>query len=312
MIKKCLGCGVKLQDTDEKALGYVKDMKMDYCMRCFKLKNYHELSDLTPNYQNDEILELINVQFDKCVFLVDLLNLNSEVIAAFKKIRIPKLLVLSKLDMIPRSIKLNNVLKRIRLIYQIDEDLITISSLKSINLNLVRNYLLDSKTCIAGFTNSGKSSLINALTNKDEVLTSSMVNTTLDFIRIEEDGLVFYDSPGLRYQNKVMDQYVVTDKTKELKPAIYQVKPNSGIKFDNIVIFNNDSKMVNLTLYVNNNVKITKIFKKDNGNYLNLKLKNQDIVIKNIGFIATREALNLDITNIDNLIEIRETIFKVI
>ena len=312
MIKKCLGCGVKLQDTNENEIGYVKDIKMDYCMRCFKLKNYHELSNLTPNYQNDEIIELINVRFDKCVFLVDLLNLNSEVIDTFKRISIPKLLVISKLDMIPKSIKLNNVLKRIRMIYQIDEDLITISSLKSININLVRNYMQDSKTCIAGFTNSGKSSLINALTNKDEVLTSSMVNTTLDFIKIEEDGLVFYDSPGLRYQNKVNDSYVITDKTKELKPVIYQIKSGSGIKLDDIVIFNNDDKTTNLTLYVNNNLKITKIFKKEKGNYLNLKLKNQDIVIKNLGFIATREANNLDITNVDNLIEIRDTIFKVI
>ena len=43
-----------------------------------------------------------------------------------------------------------------------------------------------------------------------------------------------------------------------------------------------------------------------------MKLKNQDIVIKTVGFISVREATDLDVSKLDDLIEVRETLFKVI
>ena len=38
MIKKCLGCGIKLQSTDNQKLGFVPKHKKDadLCERCFK------------------------------------------------------------------------------------------------------------------------------------------------------------------------------------------------------------------------------------------------------------------------------------
>ena len=42
MIKKCMGCGLILQDKDEFSPGYTPDLKKDYCRRCFRLKNYGE------------------------------------------------------------------------------------------------------------------------------------------------------------------------------------------------------------------------------------------------------------------------------
>ena len=314
MIKKCIGCGVVLQDTDESAVGYVKDInKMDYCMRCFKLKNYNEASTLTPNYSNLELVELINVQFDKCVFLVDILNISSEVIKVFKKISIPKILVISKLDIIPKSIKVNDIIKRIRLVYQLDADIITISSLKSININLIRKFIGNDKACIAGFTNSGKSSLINTLVNDNRVLISKNVNTTLDFIRVDSDDFVLYDTPGFRYEHTYLDEKKLTNLTitNLIKPAIYQLRPNTGILLDEIVLFNNSNELTNITLYTNNYLPIKKVFKKPDGNYLNMRLKNQDIVIKTVGFISTRNAPDLDVSKLEELIEVRETLFKV-
>ena len=46
MTKKCVGCGITLQDKDELKPGYTKEIGMDFCMRCFKLRNYNEL--ITP------------------------------------------------------------------------------------------------------------------------------------------------------------------------------------------------------------------------------------------------------------------------
>ena len=40
MSKKCLGCGVILQDMDANQDGYVEDMSHDICQRCFMIKNY--------------------------------------------------------------------------------------------------------------------------------------------------------------------------------------------------------------------------------------------------------------------------------
>ena len=47
--------------------------------------------------------------------------------------------------------------------------------------------------------------LVNALVNKDLVLKSYNVNKKLDFIKIEEDNLIFYDSSGLIYKNVLFE-----------------------------------------------------------------------------------------------------------
>ena len=44
MSKYCLGCGVLLQDKEEKKEGYVSDISQNYCKRCFRMTHYHELS----------------------------------------------------------------------------------------------------------------------------------------------------------------------------------------------------------------------------------------------------------------------------
>ena len=40
MSKKCVGCGIVLQDEDALKDGYVEDINYDLCRRCFMIKNY--------------------------------------------------------------------------------------------------------------------------------------------------------------------------------------------------------------------------------------------------------------------------------
>ena len=40
MNKKCLGCGVELQDENMLLDGYTVNLENDLCKRCFRLKNY--------------------------------------------------------------------------------------------------------------------------------------------------------------------------------------------------------------------------------------------------------------------------------
>ena len=48
MTKKCVGCGIELQNTDKDLQGYTPksiDSKEDmYCQRCFQLKHYGKYS----------------------------------------------------------------------------------------------------------------------------------------------------------------------------------------------------------------------------------------------------------------------------
>ena len=87
MTKKCLGCGVTLQDTDESALGYTPKLSNYLCMRCFKLKHYGENLNNGKVQDNDNIIKFINNKKRTVLFLVDFLNINSEVIKYFKKIK---------------------------------------------------------------------------------------------------------------------------------------------------------------------------------------------------------------------------------
>ena len=103
MSKYCLGCGVLLQDKEEKDLGYVKDMTKDYCMRCFRLTHYHELSTSLESKSSD-VLKKINASSGFAFFFCDFLNLYPENIAYYHKITLPKVFIVTKKDTIPKSI----------------------------------------------------------------------------------------------------------------------------------------------------------------------------------------------------------------
>ena len=106
MIKKCLGCGAILQDSDSRILGYTPKLSNDLCMRCFKLKHYGKNLNNGKVQNNDSIINYINNTKVIVLFLVDFLNINSEIIKYFKKINNSKYLVITKSDIIPKNCNL--------------------------------------------------------------------------------------------------------------------------------------------------------------------------------------------------------------
>ena len=40
MTKKCIGCGLELQNIYKDDKGYTPNLDYVYCKRCFRLKNY--------------------------------------------------------------------------------------------------------------------------------------------------------------------------------------------------------------------------------------------------------------------------------
>ena len=49
MNKYCSGCGVKMQDDNILGLGFTTNIENDYCMRCFRLKNYGDYESVSSN-----------------------------------------------------------------------------------------------------------------------------------------------------------------------------------------------------------------------------------------------------------------------
>ena len=183
-MSKCLGCGIKLQYEDEKALGFTPKKDSKYCQRCFKLQNYHE-NTIEENIMKDQdILTKINEKKSFTFFLTDILNLNKKVINLYEKINSPKVLVITKIDILPKNLKYEILLNNIKRIYHIS-DIILFSQVNGYGQNDILKLCQKEKEVIfSGPTSSGKSSLINYLFNK-KLTTSEYQNTTQDFIKIK-------------------------------------------------------------------------------------------------------------------------------
>ena len=205
MVKRCLGCGAVLQNTDKEINGYVPDLKFKICMRCHRLKNYGELKKEVVNKDNDTLIKIINENKKHVFFLIDILNISDEVIKTYKKFKYSKTLLITKKDIIPKSIKDNNIIEYLRNNYNIEEDIYLVSAKKKENKNIIIKEMLNKgiNSCyIVGYTNSGKSTLINSLLDNKIITESYLPDTTLDFLNIKIDDLTITDTPGFKYKKK--------------------------------------------------------------------------------------------------------------
>ena len=175
--KKCIGCGITLQDKDEKSLGYVNDLSKDYCMRCFKLIHYgeYEKKSMTEEYYKKIIS---SISKDSIVlYIKDLKNV---------------ILVLTKRDTLPKSVKDEKIKNYIKKRYPNVIDIEIVSSINNYNIDNLYNKIIsyNKKVYFVGYTNSGKSTLLNKIiknySNINTKITTSMYpETTLDKIEIK-------------------------------------------------------------------------------------------------------------------------------
>ena len=316
MSKICFGCGAKLQYSNKNNIGYVPKEKIDdakYCMRCFKLMHYGvNINDSVPK-TIDEILYLVNNDYKFTIFMCDFLSLSDKIINIYNKIKGKKLLLISKIDVIPKDIKIDKVRKYIKEYYKVD-NVRFVSSVNNYGIDSLINYLLNNnirETYILGETNSGKSTLINNILDAfDSKLTkttmSNKKNTTLDFIRLYvNDRLTLIDSPGF-----VTNRYELKEELKVIKPYTYQMKENECLKINDfyLKVSNNTS----ITIYSNYKLDIKKYYK-DNIEYDYSKdiNSNSDILVYGLGFINIKNDCKISLSNINkDYIEVRESVFK--
>jgi len=332
MNKKCIGCGSILQSTDKNKIGYVPDFKENeakYCERCFKITHYNEKLILPLENINNYIIEEVNNNSEYIFFMIDLLNINSETINTFKMLKSPKTLIISKLDIIPKSIKEDLIANWIKETYDLKEDIKFLSTKKNINTRLILKTLEENKintAHILGYTNAGKSTLINKICEQNSIegktiTTSILPNTTVDFINIPiNENITIIDSPGFTQENTLYDnnEFLLMKNIlpkNTIKPITEQTKENTSLIIEEKIRINANSKN-SLTFYMSNSIKIDKVFEKNKNltdiNSKEYKLEgNTDIVIKGLGFINVKKACTATIyTTNDNLIEIRKSMFK--
>lgn len=296
---KCVGCGIKLQEKDKNELGYTPNLNNALCERCFKLKNYNILTNKGINIDNDKLINKIN-ELNTCVlFLVDFINLDSEVIEAYKKIKSKKILIITKADIIPKNIKYQKLIQNIKNIYDIKEDLILTSSKTKLNIKTITKLCLEEKNiCLAGFTNAGKSSLINALVGSD-ITVSKKSNTTQDFIKLNVDGINIYDAPG--FMSNINRENI---PRSIIRPITYQFPSKHYLLIQDIKL--NILEDSNFTIYVGNEANIIRRKENENVECKIIVPKNSDVIIKGFCFINFKNTCMISLNTKDY--EIRPSI----
>ena len=296
---KCVGCGIKLQNKNVNEVGYTPDLKNELCERCFKLKNYNILTNKGINIDNDKLINKIN-ELNTCVlFLVDFINLDSEVIDAYKKIKSKKILIITKADIIPKNIKYQKLIQNIKNIYEIKEDLILTSSKTKLNIKTITKICLEEKNiCLAGFTNAGKSSLINALVGSD-ITVSKKSNTTQDFIKLNVDGINIYDAPG--FMSNINRENI---PRSIIRPITYQFPSKHYLLIQDIKL--NILENSNFTIYVGNEVNIVRRREIKKFECKIIVPKNSDVIIKGFCFINFKNTCMISLNTKDY--EIRPSI----
>lgn len=308
MNKKCLGCGVELQDENMLLDGYTVNLENDLCQRCFRLKNYGEYQATTKtNEEYQQILEAVGKTKDLVVYVTDVLNVEQDLYDIRKFLPNKILLVLNKRDVIPKSVKDEKLIQYFKDKYDFFNDIVVVSCEKNMNidhlLNRIKFFQVTKQVYVVGHTNAGKSSLINKLIknysdSKQELTISPLPSTTLNLINIEiNDYLTIIDTPGLIDEGSITNYVdnellkIITPK-KEIKTKTYQLRRGQSIIIGDLVRIDYvDGEKNSFTLYISNDIKTKRIISSRHDDLKKKKKRtyqlpfNQDIVIKGLGFI---------------------------
>lgn len=308
MSKKCVGCGAVLQTENREKPGYTKSFDMDYCMRCFRLKHYHEKNDVSIMIDPDKIIKTVNEDHGFVFFFLDILNIYEENLAYFRRITQPKILVISKIDVIPKNISLKNIENWLRKHFKILEPILFVQGKKT-SAKKIRNLIEENeakKFYFLGITNAGKSTLLNLLVeeyslNKKPVLVSEIPNTTLDFIQISlPNQKEIIDSAGFAY-SYVFDEMDWLKKAiikKPIKPRTFYLKEGTNLVMEEQIILHLNS-LNSITFYGSENLKLKKNYQKQDLPSLTFKVPaSSNIYLKGLGFFYLKNADQVTISGV--------------
>ncbi len=314
MNKVCIGCGSKLQTLDKNKEGYINPKvyeKATLCERCFKIKYYGEAYVTDNPKDKTSLIKMINDSKKSVVYLVDTLTISKETLSVIDSLSNKVYLVLTKRDLLPKSVK-NSKLKEYISNLTLIKDVFVISALKNNGVTELYNELIknnEKSVYVIGYTSSGKSTFINKLLTLNgksgNITTSSLPNTTLECINIKlNDKLTLIDTPGFVSENSSYN-FIDVDIYKKLlpksviKPKVYTIKKDFMIILGDILrIENNSNEDVNLVFYFKNEIKLNKMRSIKNEllkdkDKLDVKVSDKDIVLEGLGYIKVVGYANL-------------------
>ncbi|MDH6365228.1 ribosome biogenesis GTPase YqeH [Enterococcus sp. PF1-24] len=293
---RCIGCGVQIQTEAVNELGYTpknaleKGLENDevYCQRCFRLRHYNEIQDVSLT--DNDFLQLLNELGQKdalIVNVIDIFDFNGSLIPGLHRFigDNPLLLVGNKMDVLPKSLKkgkLTQWLKERAFEAGLRPQEVLLTSARKAGemsdlLAMIEKYREGRDVYIVGVTNVGKSTLINQIIKQtagvqELITTSRFPGTTLDKIEIPlDDGHFLIDTPGIIHRQQ-MAHYLgkkdlkIIAPHKEIKPKVYQLNPEQTLFLGGLARFDFiQGERQSFVAYVANDVEIhrTKLVKAD-------------------------------------------------
>ena len=259
----CIGCGIEIQTENPKEMGYAPKSALEkeqiICQRCFRLKNYNEVQDISLT--DDDFLKILHEigQNDALIVkIVDIFDFNGSWLPGLHRFvgKNPVLLIGNKVDLLPKSVKPNKLINWMK--YSAKElglkpvDVMLVSSAKGSCIQeaveAIEHYRNGKDVYVVGCTNVGKSTFINRIIQQvsgegNIITTSHFPGTTLDIIEIPlDDGHALMDTPGIINHHQMAhyvdgkDLKIITPK-KEIKPKVYQLNEKQTLFFGALARF---------------------------------------------------------------------------
>ncbi|MCP8967198.1 ribosome biogenesis GTPase YqeH [Ectobacillus ponti] len=255
---KCVGCGVTIQTEDKQGLGYAPPSALEkeqvICQRCFRLKHYNEIQDVSLT--DDDFLRILNGigQTDALVVkIVDIFDFNGSWLPGLHRFvgHNQVLLVGNKADLVPKAVRAEKITHWMRQSAKElglkPADVFLISAAKGQGIKelaeAIEQYREGKDVYVVGCTNVGKSTFINRMikefsdVQENVITTSHFPGTTLDLIDIPLDETSsMFDTPGIINHHQ-MAHYVdkrslkTITPTKEVKPMVFQLNEGQTLFF---------------------------------------------------------------------------------
>lgn len=260
----CSGCGVTIQTTNKDEIGYAPASALKrevvICQRCFRLKHYNEVQDVSLT--DDDFLKILHGLGAKdalIVKIVDIFDFQGSWLPGLHRFvgNNDILLVGNKVDLLPKSVNRNRLIDWMRKSSKDlglrPVDVLLMSAEKGDHVREVARKIDELRkgkdVYVVGCTNVGKSTFINRLiktfggeTNQ-LITTSHFPGTTLDVIDIPlSGGQVLYDTPGIINDHQMAhfiskDELKVITPKKEIKPVVYQLNEKQTLFFGGLARF---------------------------------------------------------------------------
>jgi len=301
---KCIGCGATLS-TNKETIGFTNNIESKMCNRCFNIKNYNKYAKIEKPIELNSILKEMKESKDIIVFVCDIFTISKKVKEMIDFLNNNIILCITKMDLV------NNIVTEEKVLNYIDKlnikciDKIVVSSKNNYNLDelftKINKFKTSQNVYLAGFTNTGKSTLINKIVknytlNEGCLTTSTLPSTTLDIVNVKiNDELTLIDTPGIVFSNIIdlledAEIKKIVPKTK-IKPQIYQIKVKQTIMVENFLALTVEPNN-SVVFYASQALTYIRYYKEYEGELVPHKIDvddNTELIVNGFGTIKIKK-----------------------